>query len=364
MKESEEPLKEILGRIGKAKKVLAVSEVEKEIQKLEAHSAEPGFWDSQEEATKITTQIAELKKEVSGWNTIETKAEELLEMAKIVDEHDHEIIREIKERAEELRIDLDKQEFSMLFSGPYDKNNAILSIYAGSGGVDAQDWAEMLLRMYLKFAEKQDFKANILSISSGDEAGIKSVTVEITGKWAYGYLKSEAGVHRLVRLSPFDADHARHTSFTLVDVIPEIETSAQDIDERDLKVETFKASGHGGQGVNTTDSAVRITHIPTGLTVTCQKERSQLQNKTRAIKVLGSRLRLLEEKKAKKEISEIRGETLSAEWGNQIRSYVLHPYNMVKDHRTGIETSNTRSVLEGNIDKFIENFLRDSIARK
>ncbi len=363
MKEIEEPLKQILERIKKAKQTLAVPQMEKEIKELETKSAEARFWDNREEATRVTTKLADMKKEAAIWNDLEKKSNDLLEMAKIVDEHDHEIIREIKDGAEKILIDLNKQEFSMLFSGPYDKNNAILSIYAGSGGVDAQDWAEMLLQMYLKFAEKHEFKTNILSISSGDEAGIKSVTVEVEGRWAYGYLKSEAGVHRLVRLSPFDADHARHTSFALVDVIPEIETETEVIDEADLKIETYKASGHGGQGVNTTDSAVRITHVPTGLVVTCQKERSQLQNKNQAIKVLSSRLKLLEEKKAKSEIAEIRGETISAEWGNQIRSYVLHPYNMVKDHRTGTETSNTKSVLEGNIDEFIESYLRDSIAR-
>lgn len=364
MKEIAEPIEKILQRIEKAKKSLAIPEIEKEIKDLENKSAEEGFWDNHEKATKITTQISDLKKEVSTWKDLESKARDLLEIAKIATDSDKELVKEVKEGTEKLRENLDKSEFTMLFSGPYDKENAILSIYAGSGGVDAQDWAEMLLRMYLKFSEKNDFRANIISISSGDEAGIKSVTVEVAGSWAYGYLKSEAGVHRLVRLSPFDADKARHTSFALVDIIPEIESEDYKIDEKDLKIETFRASGHGGQSVNTTDSAVRVTHIPTGLTTTSQKERSQLQNKNYALKVLASRLKILEEKKAKKEISEIRGEILSAEWGNQIRSYVLHPYNMVKDHRTSYETSNTSGVLEGNLDEFIENYLRDNIARK
>jgi peptide chain release factor 2 len=364
MKAVVKPLEKILERIKKAKEALALSEIEKSIKDLEKESVKEGFWDDSKKASKTMTEIADLKKQVSEWKTLEKRAQDLLEIAKIAHENDHEIVDEVKMGTEELLKDLDKSEFTMLFSGPYDKNSAIISIYAGSGGVDAQDWAEMLLRMYLKFTEKQGFKPTILSISSGDEAGIKSVTIEIKGIWAYGYLKSEAGVHRLVRISPYDADKARHTSFTLVDVIPEIETEEAQIEDKDLKIETFKASGHGGQGVNTTDSAVRVTHIPSGLVVTCQKERSQLQNKEYALKVLASRLKQLEDKKAKKEISEIRGESVSAEWGNQIRSYVLHPYNMVKDHRTGYETSNTKIVLEGDIDGFIESFLRYSIAGK
>lgn len=364
MKEIVEPIEKILERVEKAKKLLKIADLKKRADELEKDSSKEGFWDDQKKATLVMTEAADLKKQVNEWETLETRANDLLEIAQIAHANDHEIVKEVKEGIKELARDLDKSEFTMLFSGPYDRNNAILSVYAGSGGVDAQDWAEMLLRMYLKFAEKQGFKATILSISSGDEAGIKSVTVEISGMWSYGYLKSEAGVHRLVRLSPYDADKARHTSFALVDVIPEITAEEAQIEDKDLKIETFKASGHGGQGVNTTDSAVRITHVPSGLVVTCQKERSQLQNKESALKVLASRLKIIEEKKAKKEMSEIRGETVSAEWGNQIRSYVLHPYNMVKDHRTNQETSNTGAILEGNIDEFIESFLKYSVAGK
>lgn len=364
MKEVVEPIENILGRVEKAKKLLHIADLKKRAEELAKDSGQEGFWNNRDKATQVMTEAADLKKQVGEWEVLEARANDLLEIAQIAHANDHEIIKEVKEGTEELSRDLDKSEFTMLFSGPYDKNNAILSVYAGSGGVDAQDWAEMLLRMYLKFAEKQGFKATILSISSGDEAGIKSVTVEISGMWSYGYLKSEAGVHRLVRLSPYDADKARHTSFALVDVIPEIAAEEAQIEDKDLRIETFKASGHGGQGVNTTDSAVRITHIPSGLVVTCQKERSQLQNKESALKVLASRLKIIEEKKSKKEISEIRGETVSAEWGNQIRSYVLHPYNMVKDHRTGQETSNTSATLEGNIDEFIESFLKYSVAGK
>lgn len=364
MKAILEPLEKIQKRIDRAQKALSIPDIEKSIKELEDKSVQEGFWEDSKRASEIMTEIADLKKHVFGWNELKKRTSDLLEIARIAHENDHEIIREVKEGTKELARDLDKAEFTMLFSGPYDKNNAILSIYAGSGGVDAQDWAEMLLRMYLKFAEKQGFSPTILSISSGDEAGIKSVTVEVTGLWAYGYLKSEAGVHRLVRLSPYDADKARHTSFALVDVIPEIGKEDVQIDDKDLKIETFKASGHGGQGVNTTDSAVRIKHIPSGIVVTCQKERSQLQNKEYALKVLASRLKVLEEKKTKEEISQIRGESVSAEWGNQIRSYVLHPYNMVKDHRTSYETSSTNAVLEGGIDELIERYLRDNVAKK
>lgn len=364
MKELVEPIEKILKRVVSAKKALSIPSLAEKAKKLEKESSGEGFWDNQKKATRIMTEISDLKKQVDEWEGLETRTKDLLEIARISHANDHEIIAEVKGGVKELEKDLDKSEFTMLFSGQYDKNNAILSIYAGSGGVDAQDWAEMLLKMYLKYCEKQGFKATILSISSGDEAGIKSVTVEISGMWSYGYLRSESGVHRLVRLSPYDADKARHTSFALVDIIPEIENQELQIEEKDLKVETFKASGHGGQGVNTTDSAVRITHIPSGIVVTCQKERSQLQNKESALKVLASRLKIIEDKKAKKEISEIRGDTKSAEWGNQIRSYVLHPYNMVKDHRTNQETSNTDAVLGGNIDEFVESFLKYSVAGK
>lgn len=364
MKEIVQPLEKIITRIENAKKALSLSDVSEKADELEKETVKEGFWDNSAKAGRMMSEIADMKKQVSEWESLEKRAKDLLEIANIAHEGDHEIISEVKAGTKDLERDLDKSEFTMLFSGQYDRNNAILSIYAGSGGVDAQDWAEMLLRMFLKFCEKEGFNAQIISISSGDEAGIKSVTVEVRAPWAYGYLKGESGVHRLVRLSPYDADKARHTSFALVDVIPEIETEESTIDEKDLKIETFKASGHGGQGVNTTDSAVRITHVPSGLVVTCQKERSQLQNKDSAMRVLASRLKTLEEKKAKKEIKEIRGETVSAEWGNQIRSYVLHPYNMVKDHRTGQETSNTSAVLEGDIDEFIESYLKYSVAGK
>ena len=239
------------------------------------------------------------------------------------------------------------------------KNNTILSIHAGTGGVEAQDWAEMLMRMYLRFCESKNFATRIIDKSQGQEAGIKSVSIEVTGRYAYGNLKSEAGVHRLVRISPFDAEKMRHTSFALVEVIPELEKEQElKVEDKDLKIETMRASGHGGQGVNTTDSAVRITHLPTGVTVKCQNERSQLQNRQMALKILQAKLAQILEDKQAKDLAEIRGEVLSAEWGNQIRSYVLQPYKMVKDHRTKFETNDPQAILDGELDEFIESYLR------
>jgi peptide chain release factor 2 len=257
-----------------------------------------------------------------------------------------------------LQKELEAHETETYLSGKYDTNNALLSVYAGAGGVDAQDWTEMLLAMFLKYKEQKNLSAKIISLSEGQEAGIKSVTVEVEGINAYGLLKSEGGVHRLVRISPYDSDKARHTSFALVEVIPEIDAASEIIPESELKIDTYRASGHGGQSVNTTDSAVRITHIPTGTVVTCQNERSQLQNKERALKILKSRLVAIREADREAELKVIKGDNLSAEWGSQIRSYVLHPYQMVKDHRTGAESSDTKSVLEGNLDIFVEAYLK------
>lgn len=256
-----------------------------------------------------------------------------------------------------------KQEFlsnpEEIFKGKYDKNNVVLSIYSGAGGIDAQDWAEMLLRMYLKYAQKKEWRAEVLQIKPGKEAGIKQAVVLIETPYAYGYLKQEAGVHRLVRLSPFNSDHLRHTSFALVDILPEIKQAKEiEIRPQDLKIETYRASGPGGQYVNKTDSAVRITHLPSGLTVACQSERLQGENKRKAMKVLTSRLYQMKQASREEEIRRIRGELMPAEWGSQIRSYVLHPYKLVKDHRSGIKSSDPEAVLDGKLDKFIINSIK------
>lgn len=242
--------------------------------------------------------------------------------------------------------------------GPYDERNAILSIHAGAGGRDAQDWAEILLRMYLRWADRNNFRAEVVDTSPGEEAGIKSATVEMKGNQAYGLLINEKGVHRLVRISPFDANHRRHTSFALVEVIPEIENETVEIGDDDLRIETFRSSGHGGQNVQKTDTAVRITHIPSGVVVQCQNQRSQLQNKVTAMKILVSRLAQIASEKDRQRLTELRGEYLTAAWGNQIRSYVLHPYTMVKDHRTGYEVGDVMRVLDGSIEDFIRQNLR------
>jgi len=308
-------------------------------------------------------QLSEAQKMVQQWRGLEKKIADIAELISLA-EGDTSLQVEVQSEIEAIASPLDELELEMAFSSEYDARNAILTIHAGAGGTESQDWAEMLLRMYLRWGERRGYKAEILDISPGDEAGIRSAIIGVSGDYACGYLKSEHGVHRLVRLSPFNADHARHTSFALVEVMPEAEADIDvKIEPDDLKVDVFRSSGPGGQHMQKTSSAVRLTHLPTGLTVTCQNERSQHQNKETALKILQARLLELELAERAEERTKLKGKRVTAGWGNQIRSYVLHPYKMVKDHRTDYQTSNTDAVLDGELDGFITAYLRTSMGK-
>ena len=301
-----------------------------------------------------------MRDEAGKWESLEQDCESTLELAQeLENDKDKDLEQEVEQKAKQLAQSFADMEFFVFFNKKFDDKGAIISISAGAGGTDAQDWAEMLERMLLRFCESKDFKTKMIDRQTGQEAGIKSSTFEVQGKFAYAYLKGESGVHRLVRISPFDAEKMRHTSFALVDIIPDL-GDADDIEikDEDLRVDVFRASGHGGQSVNTTDSAVRIVHEPSGIVATCQNERSQQQNKQTAMKILKSRLIQKQEQEREQEERKIRGDVKSAEWGSQIRSYVIHPYKMVKDHRTGEETSDVDAVLRGELDKFSESYVR------
>jgi peptide chain release factor 2 len=302
---------------------------------------------------------------VSAWRGLEKKAADLLEMIGLaIEEEDYSLKEEIQLELKKLSSRFEQLESQQLFTGNYDSRNAMLAVHAGAGGTESQDWANMLLRMYLRWAERHDYEAEVLDVSPGEQAGIKSAIVEVKGDYVYGYLKGEHGVHRLVRLSPFDADHARHTSFVLVEVLPEAEGTVDiKINPEDLRIDTFRSSGPGGQHVQKTSSAVRITHLATGLVATCQSQRSQHQNKETALKVLYSRLLELARKKKEEERAKLKGERIEAAWGNQIRSYVLHPYKMVKDHRTDYEVHDAEAVLDGELDGFITAYLRSKVGK-
>ena len=309
-------------------------------------------------------QLSEAQKIVQQWRGLEKKTADIAELISLVEE-DASLQVEIQSEIEEISSRLDELELELAFSSEYDARNAILTIHAGAGGTESQDWAEMLLRMYLRWAERRGYKAKILDISPGDEAGIRSAVIGVSGDYTCGYLKSEHGVHRLVRLSPFNADHARHTSFALVEVMPEAEAGVDvKVEPDDLRVDTFRSSGPGGQHMQKTSSAVRVTHLPTGLVATCQSERSQHQNRETALKILQSRLLELELAKRAEERAKLKGERIAAGWGNQIRSYVLHPYKMVKDHRTDYQTSDTDAVLDGELDGFITAYLRSALGKE
>ena len=307
-------------------------------------------------------QFTRLKRDVDSWREFRQRASDLLELLEMEDES---LQDELTNEVEALEVEIDRRETRALLSGEYDSSDAILAIHAGAGGTDSQDWAAMLQRMYLRWAESHEYKTEVLDLSEGEEAGIKSVMIAVAGDYVYGYLKAEKGVHRLVRLSPFDSANRRHTSFALVEVLPEVEADDNiDINSNDLRIDTYRSAGAGGQNVQKNETAVRITHIPTGLVVTCQNERSQTQNKENAMKVLKARLLELKEEQQAEELAEIKGDHVKAEWGSQIRSYVLHPYQMVKDHRTDVEMGNTQAVLDGELDEFIESYLRSTIGEK
>jgi peptide chain release factor 2 len=353
-------INELKNRLGDLKEGLKIAQKEERIQDLDYQMAAPGFWDDPDKAQKVAQEANNLKSDVETFNSLNHKMndlETLWEMA--MEDKDDSLVPEMESELEESKKTLSELELGMLLSDEYDGNNAILNLHAGAGGTEAQDWTSMLMRMFTRYAERKGFEVEMLDVLPGEEAGIKSATLSITGHNAYGYLKSEKGVHRLVRISPFDANARRHTSFSAVDVMPEIDNTVHvDINMDDVRVDYYRASGAGGQHVNKTSSAVRMTHMPTGIVVQCQNERSQLQNKEKCLQLLRAKLYQYEKAIQDKKISDIAGDYQSIEWGSQIRSYVFQPYTMVKDHRTGAETSNVQAVMDGDLDLFVESYLR------
>jgi peptide chain release factor 2 len=326
---------------------------------LQKKAEDPDLWQDSEKAQRLMKEISSLKEEVEEWQTLRQTINDTLELAQLEDES---IYSDLDRETVNLEAEVSKREFEAKLSGPYDHGDALLAIHAGAGGTDSQDWTEMLQRMYLRWTERKGYKTDILDLTFGEEAGIKSVTISIEGRYAYGYLRSEKGVHRLVRLSPFDAAHRRHTSFAMVEILPQVEEDSQvDVNTDDLRIDVFRSSGAGGQNVQKNATAIRITHLPTGIVVSCQNERSQLQNKQNAMMVLRSRLLEKKQEEQEEKLAQLRGEYQKAEWGSQIRSYVLHPYQMVKDHRTDYEKGNTQAVLDGDLDDFIEAYLRSKV---
>ncbi|TMB96095.1 MAG: peptide chain release factor 2 [Chloroflexi bacterium] len=363
MQETKTELTGLQERIATSSAVFDVPALEAEITRLEAQSGQPGFWDDPQRAQSVMRRISEAREQVDAWRQIETRVHDLAQLQEMaLAEDDAAVAGDVASETAALADQLEDMELSLALSGEYDRRNAILAIHAGAGGTDSQDWAQMLLRMYLRWCDKRGFKAGVIDLMPGEEAGIKSATVEVEGPNAFGYLRAERGVHRLVRISPFDAAHARHTSFALVEVMPEVESEAEvSLNPDDLRIDVFRASGHGGQNVQKNATAVRITHLPTGIVVSCQNERSQGRNKELALRVLEARLLEQELERIAEEQARLKGEHISAGWGNQIRSYVLHPYKMVKDHRTGFETSDAESVLDGELDPIIRAYQKATI---
>lgn len=352
-----ENVKELVNALGES---LDIEEKREEVKELEQKALEPDFWDDTEKAQKIIAETNNLKSYVDKYDELSQSIEDAEVIVELLEEiPDDETYRELENRIEKLEKKSQEFKIETLLSGEYDKENAILSIHAGAGGTEAQDWAGMLLRMYTRYAESKGYKVTTLDILKEEEAGIKSATLAIEGLNAYGYLKAEKGVHRLVRISPFDAAKKRHTSFASIDVYPELNEDIEvDIKDEDLKVDTYRSSGAGGQHVNTTDSAVRITHIPTGVVVQCQNERSQIQNREKAMQMLKAKLIAIKEEEQKEKIEDLQGNYSQIAWGSQIRSYVFNPYSMVKDHRTGVEVGNTQKVMDGDLDEFVNEYLR------
>ncbi|MDW7643604.1 MAG: peptide chain release factor 2 [Desulfuromonadales bacterium] len=358
-RDEKEGLKEIKLKLEELRRYLDVDTKKERIAELEAEIAHPDFWNRGEQAQERLKERTSLQKWVDAWDEAAQELEDLQVLVELGEaEEDEATLQEIKGILPDLQQKVAKMEFARMLSGEHDANSAIVSINAGAGGTEAQDWAEMLLRMYLRYCERKGFRTEITDYQPGDEAGVKGATFNVEGEYAYGYLRAEMGIHRLVRISPFDANARRHTSFCSVFVFPELSDDIEiEINEKDLKVDTYRASGAGGQHVNKTDSAIRITHIPSGIVVACQNERSQHKNRAVALKQLKARLYEMEVSKKEEEASVIAGEKKEIGWGSQIRSYVLHPYRLVKDHRTGYEVGNTDAILDGELDDFIEAYL-------
>jgi len=341
--------------------IFDLSTKEREVKKIEKEMSQGTFWSDQEKAQEVTKRVKELKDTIGEFKELKDNLEELVIFLELnLKEDRKEIWEEIEQKSRVLEKEIENKELIILLDGKYDINNAIVTIRPGAGGTESQDWAEMLLRMYLRWAEKNKYVSKIIEISPGEEAGIKNVTFTISGNHAFGYLKAEKGIHRLVRISPFDANRRRHTSFASVGVIPEIDQEVEiEIKELDLRIDTYRATGAGGQHVNTTDSAVRITHLPTNIVVQCQNERSQYSNKMTAMKILRARLFENYQQEKEKDLKDVRGKKKDIAWGSQIRSYVFHPYQMVKDHRTEAESGNLQAIMDGEINCFIEAYLKN-----
>ncbi|HDK7157136.1 TPA: peptide chain release factor 2 [Clostridium botulinum] len=349
-------LKNTIKEIGES---LDIEKLKNSISELQNKMQNPNFWNDIKEAQKITSEEKYLKDKLSKYNYLKNTIEDIIGLSQMLSEEDDDMGKEILSEYKNIKEEIDRFKIETLLSGEYDRNNAIMTLHSGVGGTDAQDWTDMLFRMYTRWAEKEGFTVKIMDLLEAEDAGIKSVTLKVTGEFVYGYLKGEKGIHRLVRISPFNANGKRQTSFASIEVLPEL-TDDQEIEikSEDLKIDTYRAGGAGGQHVNKTESAVRITHIPTGIIVQCQNERSQHTNKETAMKVLKSRLVELKERSHKEKIEDLTGELKDMGWGSQIRSYVFHPYNLVKDHRTGAETSNVDAVMNGDINIFIIEYLK------